>query len=890
MRSLVHPAPTVLELSGLGRWHWDVTTGTVGSDTLADAILGHPPNALDGYPHDRSLDAFLARVHPEDLTVLMAAFTTARYEGSLLVEEFRVVDALHLPDPRRATPTPGVRRVRIRGALARGAVHHPDRMLGIVIDTTTLPALPDASEPPLRWGPDGLLFVDPDWRVSHVDETAAQLLATTPGRLLHSVLWDVLPGAPDSPFHTNCRWAMRHQRPVSFGTRLDARSGWLDVRVFPRGDGLALRLSGADGEQAGDRTPDLMVSELERSLTRGRQLLELNRALAPSMTPAEVADQVTRHLRRFLGVAVAAVAVRDADRLRYLSVDPPSGDPHPGNDAVGPAGLAHREVMLSTPCPQVAAQRGRRAIYHERIEAPSPHGPGVGLGAGARADAHLPLLTDEGAVLGTLSLFWDTPQGMGEQDRGFLDTLAEHCTQALQRATLFQQKQTVAEALQSAVLPDTVPLLPGWELAVRYVPATRGIEVGGDWYDAFHLPDGRLAVAVGDATGHGLPAARVMGSLRNALRAYALLGEGPGAVLGRLDQLLASLAPEAMATVVYLEIDPVSGRGVWSSAGHPPPLWWSRDCTRLDDTVDIDPPLGCLECLPATERPLHLRDGEGMLLYTDGLVERRGESISRGLRRLERFARRYTSPVAAGLDAPAHRSPCLAASTRPAPDVRSWWDGAPAPDALPEICACATCSTRVAWYADPPVASTDPCPARSFDQTVTRVVDELLGQEGSGDDVCVVALHRGPWGLAPAPGAGPRPTRLSRTLPPRPQAAAAARTLARDALCAWGRTGAVDAVTLVVSEMVTNAVQHARTTLQLDLECERDLVRVSVTDSNQEWPRHNHPSPDTEHGRGVHLVDLLATRWGVRSLPQGKRVWAELPAAHPVVPTGPAPD
>jgi serine phosphatase RsbU (regulator of sigma subunit) len=191
-------------------------------------------------------------------------------------------------------------------------------------------------------------------------------------------------------------------------------------------------------------------------------------------------------------------------------------------------------------------------------------------------------------------------------------------------------------ALQRNLLPRALPHTPRAELAARYLPSHGELTVGGDFYDVIPLRGGRLGLVIGDVAGHGVQAAAVVGQLRAGLRAYVLEGHGPAAVIGRLGRLLEDLEPEVIATCCYLVADPASGSVRWSSAGHPPALalspagrvWW------LDGGQA--PPLGVSGGGPVEEAAAVLEPESLLLLYTDGLVERRGESLDAGLGRLER--------------------------------------------------------------------------------------------------------------------------------------------------------------------------------------------------------------------------------------------------------------
>ncbi len=189
------------------------------------------------------------------------------------------------------------------------------------------------------------------------------------------------------------------------------------------------------------------------------------------------------------------------------------------------------------------------------------------------------------------------------------------------------------DALQDAMLPHQLPELPGFELDACYTPASADLAVGGDWYDAYLVDPGHLAFAVGDVSGHGVDAAALMAQLRNAKRAFVSEDPAPAAVMGRLNRYLCQLDTEHYATVVFGILDLADGRCRWASAGHPAPAVFGPDGgTVLLDRVDQRGPL--LGFRPGATYPEVRRDlavGEGLLLYTDGLVERRGEDIDAGL-------------------------------------------------------------------------------------------------------------------------------------------------------------------------------------------------------------------------------------------------------------------
>ncbi len=198
-----------------------------------------------------------------------------------------------------------------------------------------------------------------------------------------------------------------------------------------------------------------------------------------------------------------------------------------------------------------------------------------------------------------------------------------------------EREHRISESLQRSLLPDRLPEIPGLEVAARYVPATSDMQVGGDWYDVVLLPSGLVGVAIGDVAGHGLRAAATMGQLRMALRAYAIEERSPARVVGRVRQLVRRLRLPDVATLLYVVFDPDSGALVFANAGHPPPLLIGPDGhgsylkDGLAPLLGVTPHAG--QDVEATSR---LEADSTLLLYTDGLVERRGAPLDQGLARL----------------------------------------------------------------------------------------------------------------------------------------------------------------------------------------------------------------------------------------------------------------
>jgi PAS domain S-box-containing protein len=198
-----------------------------------------------------------------------------------------------------------------------------------------------------------------------------------------------------------------------------------------------------------------------------------------------------------------------------------------------------------------------------------------------------------------------------------------------------EREHRIAEILQQALLPERLPQLVGIGLAARYVPAEEGSAAGGDWYDVIELSDGGVALVIGDVAGHGTEAASVMGQVRMAVRAFSLEGHAPRVVVGRVHDLLRSLYEgEQMVTMLYLVVDPTTWETTMVNAGHPPPLLLDPrgGATYLESPTGL--PVGLNWNLPYEESTALLRPGATLVLYTDGLIDRRDVEVGEGLDRL----------------------------------------------------------------------------------------------------------------------------------------------------------------------------------------------------------------------------------------------------------------
>jgi PAS domain S-box-containing protein len=438
------------------------------------------------------------------------------------------------------------------------------------------------------------------------------------------------------------RECVEENRVFETNYRIRTKSGTyrhFDVRAVPiwQGDAV-IEWVGANTDVTGQREAEEMRGRLTEQLSaaalRTARLQQATSMLAEALTVSQVVQVITEVGRSAIGADYSAVALLDDDKLR-LSVVAPS---QPGTDAETASASASRDaIKVSDQTVMSVAVRESRPFLAEH-----PDSLRLQLGHGERdlfaqhteerAWVGLPLLA-AGAPIGALRFSFTRPREITEEERVFLEALAGQCALAVERALLFEREHKTAEELQRSLLPSDLPQLPGMVLAARYNPATRHVQVGGDWYDVFRLPDDRLAVAVGDVMGKGVLAAAGMGRVRNALRALALNDPRPAAVLAGLDRLFSATEDEEQfTTVAYVVIDPVTGQGEFSNAGHPPPLLISHDAPARVSTLEPGTPLGWPSQRQQTS--FSIETGNTVVFYSDGLVENRRRGVDAGLEEL----------------------------------------------------------------------------------------------------------------------------------------------------------------------------------------------------------------------------------------------------------------
>ncbi|WP_113699480.1 SpoIIE family protein phosphatase [Nonomuraea lactucae] len=388
-----------------------------------------------------------------------------------------------------------------------------------------------------------------------------------------------------------------------------------------------------------DVTPQREAEEMRGRLTdqlgaaalRTARLQGATAILAEALTVEQVVQVIIDVGRTALAADRSAVALLDTDRAALKLIN--------GEGVPEASGMAGEEIPLSHTSVMTMAVNSRRPVFAESPESLKAQLLEAGgdeqvlanylTQSDERAWVGLPLLA-AGRALGALRFSFTRPQKISQEDGVFLEALAGQCALAVERATLFEREHRTAETLQRSLLPDRLPVVRGLELAQRFRSGSRHVQVGGDWYDAFVLQDGRVAAVVGDVMGKGVKAAAGMGRIRNAMRALALTNPPPAAVLTGLDRVFdATEEEEQVTTLAYMVVEPVTGEGTLALAGHPPPVLVSPQGTAVLCEAQPGTPLGW----PTSRRQFRfvVPPGHTAVLYSDGLVENRKRGLDAGL-------------------------------------------------------------------------------------------------------------------------------------------------------------------------------------------------------------------------------------------------------------------
>jgi serine/threonine-protein kinase RsbW len=451
--------------------------------------------------------------------------------------------------------------------------------------------------------PCGYLSTDPDWLILRVNQTFLEWTGYREEELVGVKRFPELLTVGGRIYHeTHCAPLLRMQDTIreiagdvvcADGRRLPT----LFNSVLKRdadGEPLLIRTTIFDASDRRRYEQELLAARDRERVARAHtdRLQQLSRALVAAADTGAVAHAVGDMLVATFAADRTGVAVRDED-----------------------------DVL--------------RPLFGHGADGPIPRVPGAPVfeEGDAGSAARLPLGAEHGMAV--LWIAFDGPRTFSAEERALLVACAGQATLALARSQLYEEQRDVAHVLQQSMLGGGPRADPRYEVATFYEPSGEHLEVGGDWYDTFSVPGGRVALVIGDVVGRGLVAASAMGQLRSAVRALAGTGLGPAAVLTLLDTFVEQVPAAQYATLAYAEADLEAGAMRYACAGHLPPLLLEAPGPPRLLMEGRSPPLGSAQPgTPRGEAVAALPEGALLLLYTDGLVERRGELIDDGLDRL----------------------------------------------------------------------------------------------------------------------------------------------------------------------------------------------------------------------------------------------------------------
>ncbi|MET8770034.1 SpoIIE family protein phosphatase [Streptomyces sp. NPDC004658] len=412
----------------------------------------------------------------------------------------------------------------------------------------------------------------------------------------------------------------------------DGSTRWTHTQGYIRRDdtGRPRRVVGivrdATEELADSSARSLRAAQDEAFRQQTSVVQVISAALAHARSVQDVIDVLKdTHGIRHLGAASLVMGLVEAGRIRLVA-EGPAGASVPGT----------RITRIDEPYPMSEVVR---TLSPRFIESPEEFAEGYPVLWPHLTDlritsaAYLPLIA-QARPIGAMGLLYDDRRGFSAEERAVLVALGSSIAQSLMRAMLYEQEKDLAQGLQQAMLPRTIPSVPGADVAVRYRSAALGRDIGGDWYDLIPLPGGRVGAVIGDVQGHDTHAAAVMGQLRIVLRAYAAEGHPPATVMARASVFLHELDTDRFATCLYAEADLSTGVVQVVRAGHIDPLVRNGDgsCARVG--VEGGLPLGLSAEFGRLEYPvatLELDPGHTLLLCTDGLVEQPGADLDDGM-------------------------------------------------------------------------------------------------------------------------------------------------------------------------------------------------------------------------------------------------------------------
>lgn len=612
---------------GVGSFDWDLVTGQLDWDDQLLGIFGMSREDFGG-----TFESFEALVHPDDVPRVREAVTAALDNASQYVAEYRVV---------RGDDT--IRWVKARGLVLAGPDGRPVRLLGAAYDTTSEHDAETRVDRVLETMPGAFFLLDDEWRFSYVNSAAQQLLGKSRDELLGSVLWDLFPTSVGTEFAENYRGAAADGRPRAFEAFSPMLKRWFEVRAWPGPDGLSVYLDDVTVRRAAQEEARRAQELAQASSRRLSLLASVSDDLSSTLETEEAVRRLARHIVPTFGSWCLVTMSEDHRQLRDIAAwhqDPALRDTVTRYASLRINALASDSYLFH------ALRTGEPVVVADATESISSVLTGTARDVlrelAPRTAYAVPMRARERTV-GAITLFLDEDSpDLAPEDVTLLVQLADRAGMALDNARLYQGQREIAVGLQHSLL--AAPAQPeDLDVVVRYVAAAEAAQVGGDWYDALVQPCGHTVVAIGDVMGHDTPAAAAMSQLRTLLRGIAHTTDGaPAEMLSGLDSAAKALRIDAMATAVLVRIeqdDEQRRRGTttlrWTNAGHPPPLLIDPDGNvSLLESRPFELVLGLDPTAARTDHTVEVPRGTTLLLYTDGLIERRGENLRTSIDRL----------------------------------------------------------------------------------------------------------------------------------------------------------------------------------------------------------------------------------------------------------------
>ena len=615
-----------IDAAGIGSFDFDVVTGALTWDDRLIELFGYDRDSFEG-----TIDAFFARLHPDDVARTQAALQAAIDTRGALDVEYRIV-----------LPTGETRWVQGRGRLLSDAGGAAVRLLGAAYDTTRQRHGDARVARVLESMSAAFYSLDREWRFSYVNAEAERLLGRRRDELLGGVVWELYPEAVGSLFDEQFRAAVASGETRIFEAYYPAPlDGWYELRAWPSPDGLSVYFLDITERRAAE---DRARRSAERLVLIADVSAIMSDALGTEAEEDAALQRVAEAVAPVLGDWVIVSLVDEEGRMRDV------GSWH-ADPAFRAAAARYAELRLAAIPPNAPVIR---ALSSGQVMTVADVGETIGrnLPPGEVSDVFWTLgpqtavamaLGARGRTLGALSFYRSADRPAADaEDIAAIREIGDRVALALDNSRLYQQQRRLAEGLQRSML--TAPPEPDHaEIVVRYRPAVEVAQVGGDWYDAFLQPSGATVLVIGDVVGHDTEAAAAMGQLRGMLRGIAYRdGVTPAEVLGELDAAIHGLGMNTMATAAIARVEQTpeeKAAGLtrlrWSNAGHPAPLVLHAD-GRIEELAGrrAELMLGVDPTASRTDSVVTVRRGSTLLLYTDGLVEGRDLPLDEGIARL----------------------------------------------------------------------------------------------------------------------------------------------------------------------------------------------------------------------------------------------------------------